>query len=136
MRCSTACLIGGSRLLAPTTALYFRRSLLAAPMCWLAASCPGGPLPLWDASTVGSECVEVGAACGGTIATACGRTVATALGFLAALTCQVASGGADVLLLGASTVGSEGGVGITSGSGGAAMTPVTTAELACLAGTS
>ena len=98
MRCSTACLIGGSRLLAPTTALYFRRSLLAAPTCWLAASCPGG----W-----------VGAACGG--------TVATALGFLAALTCRVAAGGADglLLLLGASTVGSEGGVGTTAGGGGA-----------------
>ena len=77
---------------------------------------------------VGSEGVEVGAACGG--------TVATTLGFLAALTCRVATGGADGLLLGASTVGSEGGVGITAGGGGAAMTPVTTAELACLAGTS
>ena len=130
MRCSTACLIGGSRLLASTTALYFRRSPLAAPTCWLAASCPDGPPPLRGASTVGSEGVEVGAACGG--------TAATALGFLAALTYRVAAGGADglLLVLGASTVGSEGEVRITAGGGGAAMTPVTTAELVCLAVTS
>ena len=68
--------------------------------------------------------------------TACGGTVATALGFLATLACRVAAGGADGLLLGASTVGSEGGVGTTAGGGGAAMTPVTTAELVCLAVTS
>ena len=50
---------------------------------------------------MGSEGVEVGAACGG--------TAATALGFLAALTCRVAAGGAGglLLVLGASTVGSE-----------------------------
>ena len=128
MRCSTACLISGSRLLAPTTALYFRKSLLAAPTCWLAANCPGEPPPVWGAFTVGSEGVEVGAACGGTIA--------TPLGFLAAFMCRVATGGADGLLLGASTAGSERGVEITASGGGAAMTPVTTAELACLAGTS
>ena len=95
---------------------------MAAPTCWLAASCPVGPPPVRGASTVGSEGVEVGAACGG--------TVATALGFLAALVCRVAAGGADRLLLGAFTVGSEGGVGTTIGGGGAAITPVTTAELA------
>ena len=128
MRCSTACLIGSSRLLAPTAALYFRRSLLAAPTCRLAASCPDGPPPVWGASTVRSEDVEVAVACGG--------TVATPLGFLAALTCRVGAGSADGLLLGASTVGSEGGVGTTTGGGGAAITPVTTAELECLAGTS
>ena len=121
MRCSTACLIGGSRLLAPTTALYFRRSLLAAPTCWLAASCPHGPPPVWGASTVESEDAEVGVVCRG--------TVATALGFLAPLTCRVAAGSADGLLLGASTMGREGGVGTTAGGGGAAITPVTTAEL-------
>ena len=128
MRCSTACLIRVSRLPAPTTALYFRRSDLAAPTCRLAASCPDGLLLVGGASTVGSEGVEVGTVCRG--------TVATAFGFLAALTCLVADGGAGGLLLGASTVGSEGGVGTTTGSGGAAITPVTTAELACLAGTS
>ena len=65
------------------------------------------------ASTVGSKGVEVSAACVG--------TVATTLGFLAALTHQMAAGGADglLLLLGASTVGSEGGVGTTAGGGGA-----------------
>ena len=85
----------------------------------------------WDsmaANSVGSEGVEVGAACGG--------TVTTALGLLAALTYRVAAGDADGLLLGASTVGSERGVGTTASGGGAAMTPVTTAELACLAGNS
>ena len=50
------------------------------------------------ASTVGSEGVEGGTACGGALA--------TALGFLAALACQIAAGGAEELLLGASTVGS------------------------------
>ena len=110
MRCSTACLIGGSHLLAPTTALYFRRSLLAAPTCWLASSCPGGPPPVRGASTVGSEGVEVGTACGG--------AVATTLGFLAVLACRVATGGAEELLLGASAVGSEGVEGTTTGIGG------------------
>ena len=39
-------------MLAPTTALYFIISFLAAPTCWLAASCPK---PLLGASNVGSE---------------------------------------------------------------------------------
>ena len=109
---------------------------MATPTCWLATSCPNGPLRVQGASTVGSEDVEVGVVSGGIVAAACRETIATALGFLAALACQVAAGGADGLLLGASTVGSEGGVGTTASGGGAAITPVTTAELACLAGTS
>ena len=121
IRCSTACLTGGSCLLAPTTALYFIRSIMAAPTCRLAASCPDEPLPVLGPSTVGSEGVEV--------RTACGRTVATTLGFLATLACWVAAGGAEELLLGAFTVRSERGEGTTAGGVGAATTPVTTAAL-------
>ena len=108
-------------MLAPTTALYFIRSFLAAPTCRLAASCPDEPPPVLGASTVGSEGVEVGTACGGTIA--------TASGFLVALACRVAAGGVEELLLGASAVGSEGGEGTTAGGVGAATTPVTTDAL-------
>ena len=73
IRCSTACLTGGSHLLAPTTAFYFIRRFLAAPTCWLAASCPE---QLLGASTVGSEGV-VGATPGS------GAACLATLGFLA-----------------------------------------------------
>ena len=124
MRCSIACLTGGSHLLAPTTALYFCSSLLAAPTCWLAASCPA---PLLGASTVGSEGVEGSTA--GSVAASL-----TTLGFLAAPACRLAACLPGQRLLGegvevsASTVGREGGEG-TTGGGAAATTPVTTAAL-------
>ena len=121
MRCSTTRLMGGSRLLAPTTAWYFWRSLLAAPTCWLAASCPDEPPLVLSTSSVGSEGVKGGTASSG--------AAATVSGFLAALACRMAAGGAKELLLGASTVGSEGVERTTTGSGDAATTPVTTAAL-------
>ena len=87
------------------------------------------------ASTVGSEGV-VGATAGGRAA-----CLAT-LGFLAAPMCRQATCLPGQQLLGdgvemsASTVGQEGGEETTAGSGAAATTPVTTAALACLPGSS
>ena len=48
---------------------------------------------------------------------------AAALGFLAALACQMAAGGAEELLLSASTVGCEGVERTTTGGGDAAPLP-------------
>ena len=64
------------------------------------------------------------------------------VGFLAAPACRLAACLLGQRLLGegvegsASTVGREGVEGTTAGGGGAAITPVTTAALACLPGTS
>ena len=77
--------------------ILYKKLLGQIPTCRLAASCPDEPPPVLGASTVGSEGVEVGTACGG--------TVATALGFLAALACRVAAGGVEELLLGACACG-------------------------------
>ena len=64
------------------------------------------------------------------------------VGFLAVPACRLAACLLGQWLLGegvegsASTVGGEGVEGTTAGGGGAAITPVTTAALACLPGTS
>ena len=132
IKCSTGCLTGGSCLLAPTTALYFWRSPLAAPTCGLAASCPA---PLLGASTVGSEGVEESTASGGAACLA-------ALGFLATPACRLAACLPGQWLLGegeevgASTVGQEGGEESTAGGRATATTPVTTAAFVCLPGSS
>ena len=68
IKCSTACLTGGSLLLAPTTALYFRRSFLATPMCRLAASFPVGLLLGASPGCEGEEGAAIGGAAATTLA--------------------------------------------------------------------
>ena len=108
--------------------IILHKKLLGSPMSWLAASCPE---LLLGASTVRSEGL-VGATAGG------GAACLAALGFLATPVCRLASCPPGQRLLGkgeevgAFTVGREGG-----GRGWAtATTPVTTASLVCLPGSS